>query len=235
MSGAVTLTANKPHVATGAPYTVSLPTAATAGQWVGLRLAASNTDFVTVNTTGGQLIDGASTILLWAGESVTFVADGTNWVVVAAKWRPLKASMWQAAGQTVPSTTWTKITLDSAGVDNSGKMADVTNHRVVIQRTNLYTVSPGIYWAQLAANVGRAITLASKNGAPGVGTTVTQGEETLTTGDYGSVAAFPVTVSLAAGDVLELYGNQMGTGSENTQGAAGASSVLEVTEASVPF
>ncbi len=71
--------------ATAAAYSVTLPTAASiAGRLYTLKKTDVSANAVTVHTTGGQLIDGASTYALALQyKYVTVVSDGANWNIIA--------------------------------------------------------------------------------------------------------------------------------------------------------
>lgn len=69
--------------ATGGAFQVTLPTAAgNTGQVIEVKRVSTNANAVTIATTGGQTIDGASTYAPLALESVPMVSDGTNWWIV---------------------------------------------------------------------------------------------------------------------------------------------------------
>jgi len=71
--------------ATSAAFTVTLPSAATAGAGRQFTVKRTNagTNNVTVGTTSSQTIDGATTYLLdQQYSSITVVSDGTNWMVI---------------------------------------------------------------------------------------------------------------------------------------------------------
>lgn len=72
-----------PANATGGAFTVTLPTAATATGPIGVKKVDDTDTAITVATTGGQTIDGASTRTLdtpRAGE--TYYPYGSNWMVM---------------------------------------------------------------------------------------------------------------------------------------------------------
>jgi hypothetical protein len=69
----VEVTANSP--------TLTLPTAAsTPGMYFVIKNSGAGT--VTLATTGGQTIDGASTQSLTQYQSLTVVSNGTNWILI---------------------------------------------------------------------------------------------------------------------------------------------------------
>lgn len=63
-------------------FTLTLPTAATAGRLFSIKKVDANSNVVTIATTGGQLIDGVSTLKLTEQfQSVALMSNGTGWEV----------------------------------------------------------------------------------------------------------------------------------------------------------
>jgi hypothetical protein len=81
-SGSFTAVAGEFIKSTGASATGTLPTASgVTNQRVKLKYSGSGS--LTVNTTGGELIDAwaSGNIVLYSGESMGFISDGTNWLI----------------------------------------------------------------------------------------------------------------------------------------------------------
>lgn len=83
VSGATVLTAaDDLVVATGAStYAITLPTAVGAvGKSYAIKCDLNSGVFLTISTTGGQLIDSSSSKILLKGESLSLVSDGSKWL-----------------------------------------------------------------------------------------------------------------------------------------------------------
>lgn len=146
ITGATTLTSSafgKMHVCTdtAADYTVGLPAAAgNAGKLLGIRISSACTKLVTLDGNASELIDGAATRVMWAGESALLLCDGVGWTKVAGKSIPMVCRMQGQESQSIPSATFTTLALPTAIV-NIGGMADAANNRVLIRRGGTYHVS----------------------------------------------------------------------------------------------
>lgn len=145
VTGATTLTSTafgKMHVCSGtsADYTVGLPAASgNAGKVIGFRMADALTKLVTLDANAAELIDGATTRVMWAQESAILLCDGTGWTKVAGKTRPMIAAMRETANQSIPTSTTTTLTMSVTDKDIGG-MADLTNERINIRRAGTYFV-----------------------------------------------------------------------------------------------
>jgi hypothetical protein len=131
------------HVCSGTAgdYNVTLPpVAGNAGKFVGLAMAPSLTRLVTVLRNASDLIDGATSRVMWANETATLLCDGTNWIKVAGKAIPMSCGLALAAAASVPSTTQTTVPFDTTLFDSTGLMADLVGHQVVFRRPGLYNL-----------------------------------------------------------------------------------------------
>lgn len=140
ITGATTATISRMHVCSGttSDYTVTLPTASgNAGKLIGFRMATGLTKMVTLDGDGSETIDGATTRLLWAGESAILLSDGTNWSKIAGKTIPLSAAMSLSATQDLADSVDERIDFDTTQWD-SASMADTTNKRLNIKRGGRY-------------------------------------------------------------------------------------------------
>lgn len=61
-------------------FTVTLPSASRAGMNYIIKNISSGV--ITLATTGGQTIDGASTVEILLQESVSVISDGSNWIII---------------------------------------------------------------------------------------------------------------------------------------------------------
>jgi hypothetical protein len=189
-----------------AAYTVTLPTpVGYAGQQTGIRVAHSSTQLLTLATAAG-LIDGASTRIMWAGESAMLESDGTNWVKIAGRTIPMQGVMALSAAQLIGTGTVTNVPLTETYIDNTALMCDpVTNQYITVQRPADYTVTARVAWAALAAVSNRTITVAYKNGSSSA--PAAQDERYASTGGLPCIGATGV-MAFAAGDHCTLSAYQ---------------------------
>jgi hypothetical protein len=69
--------------ATSGNITITLPTAASNGNFYAVKKVDSSSNTVTINTTSSQTIDGGtSAVLKIQYASITVVSDGSNWNIV---------------------------------------------------------------------------------------------------------------------------------------------------------
>ena len=94
ITDAAAATVSRQHVVsgTGTDYTITLPAVAgNAGKFIAFRIASSATRLFTLDPNGAEMIDGASTRAMWAGESATLHCDGTSWAKVGGRSIPMSA------------------------------------------------------------------------------------------------------------------------------------------------
>lgn len=202
ITGATTATIGRMHACSGTAgnNTVTLPPAAgNAGRLIGIRMAASLTTIVTIDGSGSELIDGAQTRAMWRNEVAVLLCDGVGWTKVGGKSIPLQCIISPSSNQAIAPFTITLINCDYTNVDNSGSMADLPNHRIVILRSGQYYVRGIINYATLAGNTlfQNRVHL---NGGDLLGTSATLGVT--------NYAAFPVSSieAISAGSYLDLRG-----------------------------
>lgn len=206
ITGATTLDSGafgKWHVCSGttADYTIGLPAVAgNAGKFIGIRMAPGLTKFVTIDGSGAETIDGATTRIMWAQESAILLCDGVMWTKVAGRTRPMVASFRLNADQSIANAAAVKILLNAADLDNTGTMVDLANSRVTIRRPGDYDVDGQVYHASFTAT--RKIASVNKNGVQLLSTEVTSSSAA-----YG-VPMATKKVALAASDQIELMGYQ---------------------------
>ncbi len=218
-----TLTIGRMHVCSGtsADYTVTLPAASgNAGKLIGIRMASGLTKLVTVDGNASETIDGATSRVMWAGESAILLCDGSNWFKIAGKSCPMLAVAAMVTGVSAPSGTATKINISSATLDNTGMMVDAsTNERINIKRAGEYEIVYGT-GVNNAATSGAWFSRLYKNGA-----SIHTGYTYYVSGGY-PVCITTARLTLASGDYLEQYVQQY---SGSTEGNA-AGITLAVTE-----
>lgn len=126
---------------TTSDYTVTLPTAASnTGKSIAFKGSSALTKLITIDGFSTETIDGASNIVLWAGEVLVVMSDGTNWIIVSWKKNPMVASC-QATTQSVANGSAVIADLSSSLIDNTGALVDLANNRILIKRNGLYRMS----------------------------------------------------------------------------------------------
>lgn len=238
ITGTTTLTSaafGKMHVCSGtsANYTVTLPSpTGNAGKLIGFRMAPGLTKLVTLSRNSADVIDGATSRVMWSKETAVLLTDGTDWFKVSGRSLTMActmrlASATPAAAQAIASGTSVKVLLNAADVDNTGLMADATNSRINVVRPSVYNAtSLAIYTAE-TFDTNRVIVFAYKNG-----TQVCQFE--LSGPAYASVTPTGLaSFSLVAGDYVELWTYQESGNDRNLYGdPTGASNFLIIQELS---
>lgn len=221
VTGATTATIDRVHVCSGtsADYTVTLPAASgNAGRRLWFRMAplASLSKRVTLDGNSSETIDGATTRVMWAGETCELLCDGSNWFKVAGKTIPMTCKMKRTTNSSnIANNTVTLVPCPTSVSDPTGAMADTGNGRITILRTGLYAVRAsmqidgstfGSSEAVIQVNVQKNNSTSSANTLCGMGL------ENYESG-YSSIAADTVE-SLAATDTVHLaayHANGTGT------------------------
>jgi len=113
---------NKSYVCSGtsANYAVTLP-AITSGAYEGmvisLRMSSALTKLVTITAASGETVGGLASRVMWANESASLVARGTNWVKQSGANVPIFGRLSRVAtnvtGIPVGGATWTGVALDT--------------------------------------------------------------------------------------------------------------------------
>jgi hypothetical protein len=212
--------------ATTGAHTVTLPAPALSSgkpQLVGVLVDPTSTKLVTLAPHGAETIDGASSRILWAGESAVLLTDGTNWFKVAGKSIPMCAQMYLTAAQSIADATITAVNIDTTLNDNTGLLADPVNHRINVQRTGVYDAVGGV---QYSAFTGRAQVQVYKNGIAGI---LLVKEEVYGAGGYPAPCATTVGVSLASGDYVQTAAYQQ-SGAANALFVDVPGNILQLAE-----
>lgn len=139
-----TLTIGRMHAitATSGATTNALPAASgNTDKFIGIRIVQTSTKLVTIDGNSSETIDGALTRIMHHGETAILHCDGTTWTKVAGKSIAMTCEMTRAAAQAVVTATETDVLLDTTNYDNTGLMADITNHRINILRPSYYRVT----------------------------------------------------------------------------------------------
>lgn len=224
VTGETTATIGRMHVCSGtaADYNVFLPTpAGNAGKLIGFRMSPLLTKFVTLIGTGEPgtgtgSIDHAASRTMWTSEAAILYCDGADWFKVAGKTIPMQCTLRRSTNQSnVVTATITLITLNATDVDNTGRMADTANNRIVIRRSSDYQLLGAVLWDNLSANSPRTRSELYKNGTQLFGGEVSS----LATSFAGGAAVVP-SVALAAGDEIKLHCYQSSGANQTAYGTA---------------
>lgn len=215
----------KYHVCSGtaANYTVTLPDATgQTGKLIAFRMSGALTKLVTLATTGGQTIDGATdgatTRVMWACETAVLESDGANWVKLSGKSIPMECQLHLSADTSYSSGAVHQILYDVVDLDNTGRMADLANNRIQILRPGNVVVDSLTYYSNLPL-AGRCVAFPFKT------TTVTgfsQWETAGASGGYPTVGGSVPLLGVTASDWLIVQilnisgGNQVVVGTGNT-------------------
>lgn len=217
ITGTATAVINRLNLCTGTSsnYTVTLPTPASqTDNFIciqGSSESAALTKLVTLATAAGSIIGGPPSI--WAGETVIYRSDGTNWIIVWSHLIP-HAAILRSGSTTSPShDTSTKFNL-SESVLNVGYIADTSNSRFAPRRAGNYLVSGMINLASLAQNT-RLLCEVGVGSTPSavriLGMSIVG--ETGTTG----YASGSLIVPIASGEFIELWGEWYVSGGSSTK------------------
>lgn len=225
VTGGTTITSSgvgKVHLCTGtsADYTVTLPDSGmTAGDLIAFQMGDTTTltKRITLDATSGNLIDGVQTRVMWSNEVAIIKWDGTNWCKVGGKSVAMSAAISRSSAQTIVTTTFVKIQLNTQDYNN-GMTTDVaTNYRITLPRPGLYTCRAYSNWD--LASVTEATILVYKNGSY-----IALNNDNSTASVYRNVFVVDLPV-LAAGDYIEAYVSHV-TGADRNIGLG----KLSVTE-----
>jgi len=207
VTGATTLTVGRMHVCSGtsADYTVTLPAASgNAGKFLGVRMSSALTRFVTLDGNASETIDGSLTRVMWSLETAILLCDGSNWFKVAGRSVPLLCSIANTGGgtQSIGNNSVTQVTLPNTLTDNSGRMADTANNRIVPKRAGTYLAQGQVAYSSFPANslcqsrvhVNGSVAQVAKAALPSV--------------EFPAPFSFG-QVTLAVGDRVTLHGYQL--------------------------
>lgn len=211
----------KMHVCSdaGSPanYTVTLPDpTSNAGKLIGFRMAPGLTKLVTLAQHASETIDGATSRMMWAGETANLLCDGTNWFKDSGKTIPMLCGIafiqTHGSAQAIATSSNVLVLLDQMAYDNTGAMADTANNRIVIRRPGFYDYKGQIWWNTLSATLVNWFTTLNLNGS----TLVSSGTSGVNTASPSFQCAGDGP--LAAGDLITLIAFQDTGASQNLLG-----------------
>lgn len=218
------------HVCSGTTgnYTVTLPAVSgNDGKFINIMMSPSLTKLVTIARNASDLIDGATSRVMWANETACLFCNGTNWVKVYGKSIPMSCLMYRTtAALNIPGNgVMTAIPVDAVSSDPTGLMTDLGNGQILIARTGTYNVLGNVYLAMNGA--GSATYILVQVGKNGVQTFLAN------TNAAGAGSAQPIPVlgvaSLTAGNALTLA-SQQGSGQNAVVQTGSSSTFLSVQE-----
>ncbi len=207
-------------IAGSANVTATLPTAVgIAGTVVRIRCTSGYTGLCTIATVSGQLLGpaGATTQIIYTGESALVQSDGVNWIRTGGVIIPCVCKMIVTLATTsVPTNTATQALLTFVFFDNSGHMGNIAGHTISIFRPGLYRLCGAATWAAASTSDYNFYT-SIRNGANQLTFTQTAfGANTFT--NFSQVSPVSTTtVPLLAGDALSLFVFQQANGGGNLQ------------------
>ena len=138
---------------TTANYTVTLPPVANcAGSLIGIRIATTTTKLVTMSGLGSDVIDGAATRPMIAGEVAILYSNGSVWSKIAGKTVPVMGSLYMnSTNQTFAANGYTKILFDTNLGYSTPLAVDAANARLNVLRTSQYLLYGSVDWASISA------------------------------------------------------------------------------------
>lgn len=190
--------------------TLTLPASPSANDKVGVSIESITDSFIVVINRNGSLINNiaANVTLYLAGDALTLQYTTGNWVPIANGIQRHSAIMNRAAAQSIGSGSFVKIDFDTEETGDYGNLAYIACDCFKIRRSGRYTITlSGILSpATVLANYNQYI---YKNGV-----TLREGNTTTNTTSGGGMYAS--TEDFVAGDIIQYYLFQNGTGAVNT-------------------
>ena len=189
---------------TSADYTVTLPAVSgNAGKIIGFQMSTALTKLVTLDGNGSETIDGATTRVMWAGETAVLYCDGTSWTKIGGKTIPMVAGQTVSTTQSIASGTSTKKTLGTAaGYANCpAAMNDTTNSKIVIIRAGNYEIIGSTRISNLTATTNQETLLYIAGAEQGITSRYA------TNGDFSAMIC-NLNYSCSVNDAIELYARQ---------------------------
>jgi hypothetical protein len=198
-----TATISRLHICSGTTsnYTVTLPAASgNAGKLISFRMSLALTKLVTIDGNSSETIDGATTRIMWAGETCTLFCDGSNWFKLFGRSIPMVCTMRRTSNQSTTALADIKVLLDQTDHDNTGMMGDVGNNRINIVRGGSYVCTGQTFWNGLSGNndiIGIKIYVNAVN--------LYDSSISGLSGAFPSAQITPKPITLAVSDYVNLY------------------------------
>lgn len=200
---------------TSSNYTVTLPAVSgNSGKYIGFRMAAGLTKLVTLDGDGTETIDGATTRVMWAGETALLYCDGSTWTKMAGKTLTLAGAITGTQTNTVSCANGTpgKAPVTGTEYDTSGLMCDsATNKRINVVRAGLYHLAASVFYESIAnANLVKYLQVSVNGTADG---TMYADNPALNSGSNTRIRLTRPRV-FAVNDYVEIYGLHYGGSNE---------------------
>src|SRR5262245_49929700 len=216
---------------TSSDYTVTLPPVAECPfQPIGFRMAplASLSKLVTLDGNGSETIDGATTRLMWAGETAFLISDGVAWYKIGGRPIPMQCVLYLDSVQSgVATAVDTLVAVNVAQVDNTGVMASLGNNRIIIRRASTYFIFGTATMNSLTTAAVRVHSSSFLNGAAFGPLSETSESGAGANAAYTS-AIIAFEAPLAVSDYVQLYGFHNTGVTEGFRGAAFNSSPSQI-------
>lgn len=145
-------------------WSLSLLAAATAGDGFHFWLRNDGTGNITIDPNSSEQVDGATTVVVYPGESCMVVCSGSAWTTIGRRPSP-KFAAGRATNQTgIAASTFTKVQFNSEQFDTHSAYDPVTNYRFTPQQAGKYVVCASVDWVS-TADQATFQTLIYKNGS----------------------------------------------------------------------
>jgi hypothetical protein len=206
-------------------FTITLPAASSnSRRTYYIKKTNSSENEITIDGNGAETIDGVITKKLYVQyDAVRIVCDGSNWHIIADERIPHICVLKRNTTQALPTITATFIDFNNEILDVGGIGDIATNHRIDIKRAGKYVITAlatlpvadqdYIIVRIFINNAERCFSLVHNSGAAGW-----------------TSAATTMTVSLAAGDYVELKLEHNFGSDVNTLASSVVNPTLTVTE-----
>lgn len=151
ITGATTATISRVHVCSGTSsnYTVTLPAVSgNTGKFIGFRMASNLSKIVTIDGNGSETIDGLLTWKMWQYETLILLCDGSNWLRLAGKIRPMVCHICPGSSVSL-SAGFQGVACDTTINDPTGQMAG--SSRITIVRDGNYLVMGSVNFGKDAS------------------------------------------------------------------------------------
>lgn len=217
VTGAQTLTSSafgKMHVCSGASnYAVGLPAVSgNAGKVIGIRVARNATGLITIDPNASETLNGVTSWVLGAGESMTLLSTGSEWVSIGGYKTNKMLHLERVANQSLANNAFTAISWDTEVLDELGAWSSGTN--ITIPNTAKYNVTLQANFASNATGI-RTIRM--------VRATIDLGSAPIINAVVDSAGRAQATfgIRLTAGDVVSVEAFQNSGGALNLGAVTG--------------
>ena len=196
-----------------ANVTATLPTAAgIAGQTVRIRCVAGYTGLCTITGTSGQTIAGATSRVIYAGESPLLQSDGANWVRTGGTVIPCSCRMTMSVNQSIGTDGQHVLLLDTVVAGSTPHMGNTGSNGINLIRAGNYNVTTGVSIANVSTTDFVMFTLAYSTGTSPIGNGLRTAAPSLNTTFGIAGSAVQLITGGLAGDLITIKAYQTNTG-----------------------